>query len=800
MPTTIRDVAKASGVHASTVSRTFTAPRMVNPETRSRVLAVAEAMGYRPNRAARALITGRTHNLGLIVADIANPFFPPLIKASETYARQRDYHLFVADTDEDPVVEEELVQAIARQVDGVLLCSPRMGNGLIDQLGRDVPLVVINRVVAGLPAVVMDVGQGARTAVTHLAGLGHERLILLSGPRGSWTNREIRRSATATARSCGVTLTVHGPNPPTEQAGAAAACHVQRSGASAVLAYNDLMAIGLIDGLLRLGMRVPQDISVVGVDDIPLSRLVRPRLTTVATPTAAAGRAAVDMLLQHGADRRTNAKVTLQTTLVVRDSTGPAPRPRRVATDAVPRKRGANTKSQGVIVMPSTPSPSVDPPSMARRRNGTTRRSMLAVLGLGVPAALVGCGSGSSGSGKPKAEDTGPVELSVFWWGAQARADITDQVLKLYTSKHPNVTFKQQWQGNAGYYDKLATMAAGGTAPDIFQIDDNGLTEYTTKGICLDLKPYVGKEIKVDKFPASLANSGEVRGRVGGIAAAENTPAMFYDKTSVGQLGLTEPSVGMTWDQLIDWGTQVFDKSGGKLYGTMDPSGDYKALEVWLRQQGKDLYTQDGSFGFAADDLTGWFTLWSNAAAKKATPPADLIHNANSGDVAKQLIEVKKGATSFLWSNQLSALQAGTDHQLGLVTYPGDPKGEWARAAMFWSGYSGTKHKSTVVDVINFLANDPDAGKILGAERGLAPNLDVRSLVAPTLKSTDQTSVTFETGLASKFGPTPPVPPKGHSQVKTLLVTAAESVQYKKASPSAAASSFLSQAKAAIAA
>jgi multiple sugar transport system substrate-binding protein len=421
------------------------------------------------------------------------------------------------------------------------------------------------------------------------------------------------------------------------------------------------------------------------------------------------------------------------------------------------------------------------------------------VLGVGVPIALAGCGGGG-GSSKPRAEETGPVELSVFWWGAQSRADITDKVLKLYTQKHPNVTFKQQWQGNAGYYDKLATMAAGGTAPDIFQIDDNGLTEYTTRNICLDLKPYLGSSIKVDKFPESLKNAGLVKGRVGGIPAAENTPAMFYDKTAVGQLGVPEPTVGMSWAQLIDWGAQVFTKSGGKLYGTMDPSADYKALEVWLRQQGKDLYTAEGTFGFATDDLTGWFSLWSDAAKRHATPPADLIHNANGGDVAKQLVETKKGATSFLWSNQLSALQQGTDHQLGMVTYPGDPKGEWARAAMYWSGYSGTKHASTVVSVIDFLVNDPDAGKILGAERGLAPNLDVRSSVAPTLKSTDQTSVSFETGLAAKFGPTPPVPPKGHSQVKTLLVKAAESVQYQKASPSAAASDFLNQAKAAIAA
>jgi LacI family transcriptional regulator len=325
LPATIRDVARASGVHISTVSRTFSAPHLVNPETRSRVLATAETLGYRPNRAARALITGRTHNIGLIVADISNPFFPPLIKAAESQARSRDYHIFIADTNEDAAVEEELVHALAKQVDGIMLCSPRMNNSLIEQLSREVALVVINRLVAGLPAVVMDVGQGARRAVDHLVGLGHRDLALLGGPRGSWTNREIRRAATTAARAADANLAVLGPNSPTEAGGAAAADAVRRAGVTAVLAYNDLMAIGLMEELDRLGMTVPTDVSVVGIDDIELSRRTRPRLTTVATPTPAAGRAAVDMLLQHGDDRRTTAQITLQTELVIRDSTGPGP-------------------------------------------------------------------------------------------------------------------------------------------------------------------------------------------------------------------------------------------------------------------------------------------------------------------------------------------------------------------------------------------------------------------------------------------------------------------------------------------
>lgn len=329
MPATIRDVARASGVHISTVSRTFSAPHLVNPDTRTRVLAMAERLDYRPNRAARALITGRTHNLGLIVADIANPFFPPLIKAAESQARLHDNHVFVADTNEDPAVEEDLVRTLAKQVDGVLLCSPRMSNSLIEQLSRQVPLVVVNRLMTGLPCVVMDLAQGARDAIAHLVGLGHHRIALVAGPRGSWTSREIRKAAAAAARADDVVLTVIGPNPPTEDGGQAVAEAVLREQVTAVLAYNDLMAIGLIEGLVDLRVRVPEDMSVMGIDDIALSRLTRPKLTTVATPTAAAGRAAVDMLLQHGADRRTTARSWLQTELVIRDSTGPAPAPVR---------------------------------------------------------------------------------------------------------------------------------------------------------------------------------------------------------------------------------------------------------------------------------------------------------------------------------------------------------------------------------------------------------------------------------------------------------------------------------------
>ncbi|MFI7706926.1 LacI family DNA-binding transcriptional regulator [Nonomuraea sp. NPDC049480] len=318
MAATIKDVARACGVHVSTVSRTFSAPHLVNPATRSRVLAAADDLGYRPNRAARALTTGRTFNMGLIVADISNPFFPPLIKAAQAQARGRDYHVFVADTDEDPRVEEELIRTFTKQVDGVLLCSPRLSNRMIERLAEDVPFVVVNRRIKGMPSVLMNVAQGAKLALEHLSDLGHRRIALVSGPIGSWTSNEMQGVA---AEAPGLDLVFFGPNQPTEAGGLSVAADVAACGATAVLAYNDLVALGLIEGLAAMEIGVPDQISVVGFDDILPGRLNRPKLTTVAMPAVAAGRMAVDLLLQSGGE---GATVTLDTALIVRESTGRA--------------------------------------------------------------------------------------------------------------------------------------------------------------------------------------------------------------------------------------------------------------------------------------------------------------------------------------------------------------------------------------------------------------------------------------------------------------------------------------------
>ncbi len=420
------------------------------------------------------------------------------------------------------------------------------------------------------------------------------------------------------------------------------------------------------------------------------------------------------------------------------------------------------------------------------------RRRRLLAAALTVPLLM-----GAAACGGDDDSGDGQVELSIFWWGAENRAQLTEKALDLYHQKHPDVTFKKTWQANQGYFDKLATLTAGGNPPDIFQIDDNYIAEYATRNVTLDLTPYQQSgKVDTSKFPEGLWKYGVVDGKLAGLSFGENTQGLVYNKTLLAKHKLPEPTIGMSWDDLISWAANVSKVT--KVPGTQDPSATYQAFWVWIRQQGKDLYNGK-ELGFTEQDVTAWFDLWKKAREQGATPTPDVIHEGNVTDISKQLVVTGKAATSWVWANQMPELKKNTEDELGVVSYPGDPSAQWARASMYFSVFRGSKHKEAAVDVVNFLANDPEAGKILGTDRGLPSNLDIRKEVAAT--TTDpamKASIAVEDQLVPKFGPAPAVPLPGHSKVKTELVKAAEEVQYGRQTPAAAAAAYVAAAKAAI--
>lgn len=322
MAVTLRDVARAAGVSPATASRALSAPDLVAPERRELVRRVARELGYRPNRAARELITGRSGHLCLVVPDLENPFFSAVAKAVQSRARAAGHAVVVADAEEDPLLEAELVGQLGAQADGVLLCSPRMSaDHLAAVAAHDRPVLLVNREGAGLPSVVVDNRDGVRQAVRHLHALGHRRIAYAGGPAGSWS--DARRRDGLAALGLDVEVVDLGAYAPVFAGGVAAADLALGARATAVLTHNDLMALGVLDRLRTRGVRVPDDVSVVGFDDAPVATLVTPALTTVAVPLARLGRTAVDLLL--GPRDEDVPHTVLPVELVVRASTGPAP-------------------------------------------------------------------------------------------------------------------------------------------------------------------------------------------------------------------------------------------------------------------------------------------------------------------------------------------------------------------------------------------------------------------------------------------------------------------------------------------
>lgn len=331
MAATIREVASRAGVSASTVSRTFSRPEKVDAGTRVRVLALAHELGYEPSGAARSLKTGRTGALGIVVPDLSNPFFPDVVRGMQHRAREHGYPVLLADSGEDPGAELALVRTLARNVDALVLCSPRMSDTDLAEAALLRPLVLVNRdapgsLAATVPAVTIDNAGGIQLAVRHLQALGHRRLGFVSGTPTSRSNRERLVAFTEATTTAGLAGVVIGSYAPTVDGGAAAADDALLADVTAVVVYNDIMAAGLLGRLTRLGIELPGRLSIVGFDDISISSLLTPALTTVHIPLAHAGAVAVDRLHAHLTGASSPGQpAPLPTELVVRASTAVAP-------------------------------------------------------------------------------------------------------------------------------------------------------------------------------------------------------------------------------------------------------------------------------------------------------------------------------------------------------------------------------------------------------------------------------------------------------------------------------------------
>lgn len=325
-PATIYDVAREAGVSASTVSRAFARPGRVSFATAEKIRTVAAELGYRSTDLRRPMAEGRQRHgtIALVIADISNPVFFDMIRGAEEEAAKNGYTMLLANTRESGVVEREAIERVMGIVDGIVLSSSRMSDAAIRAMAKQKPTLVMNRGVSGVASVITDNERGMRRAVEHLGELGHRELAYLAGPEASWAHGMRWRSLKEGAHELGLRANVFECVAPTREGGAAVAERVLDSGATAVLGYNDQLAVGFMRRAQASGYDVPGDVSVVGFDNSAVAELAYPGLTSVAAPLHALGAAAVRnlLVLAQGGVQVPARPVVLPTRLVVRASTG----------------------------------------------------------------------------------------------------------------------------------------------------------------------------------------------------------------------------------------------------------------------------------------------------------------------------------------------------------------------------------------------------------------------------------------------------------------------------------------------
>ena len=325
---TIYDVARLCGVSASTVSRTFARPDKVSAATSAKVRAAAEEIGYSARCPMAIQRRAETKLLAITVADFSNPFHNQLVWGAQIASGHAGYELILADFHESSAREKAEHERLLDVADGIVIGSSRLSDPALRKIAAKKPTVVVSREVRGVASLVPDNASGARAAMALLPGLGHTAVPFAGGPEAPWADAARYRAVCDASAAAGHSAQRIGPFLPTFEDGLGAARQLVDRPPTAIIAHNDMLAIGLMHGLQAAGIRIPEDVSIVGIDDVLASRLVTPKLTTIALPALQLGLQAVRnvVALVRGAVPKSDSALVMPVQLKVRESTGPARR------------------------------------------------------------------------------------------------------------------------------------------------------------------------------------------------------------------------------------------------------------------------------------------------------------------------------------------------------------------------------------------------------------------------------------------------------------------------------------------
>ena len=388
--------------------------------------------------------------------------------------------------------------------------------------------------------------------------------------------------------------------------------------------------------------------------------------------------------------------------------------------------------------------------------------------------------------------------LRLIFWGGQDRADRTYQVTDLYEGAG-NPEVDGEFLAWNDYWPKLATQTAGGNAPDVIQMDYRFIVEYATRNAIAPLDDYVGSVLQLGDFDEDQLEGGKVDGKLYGISLGANSVATLINTGAFEEAGVEPPTNAWTYDDIMTKGAAFRDanvRNGMKMMS--DGSYTEPMLDNWLRQQGLSLYTADNKLGFGAEKMVEWFQMWNEFRDAGVIVGAE-DQALDTGPLETTMLVQGKSALMPSNSNQLVGYQALVPDPLNMCGYPriaeGVGGGHYRKPSMFFS--AGTRNPEAAAALINFFVTDPEAGKVLGVERGVPCSAAVREAVAPTLDEQNQIALNFVANLGDLLGPLPPPPPASAGEIDiSLLRTIGQEVSFGAKSPEDAGPEFVESAAA----
>lgn len=432
---------------------------------------------------------------------------------------------------------------------------------------------------------------------------------------------------------------------------------------------------------------------------------------------------------------------------------------------------------------------------------------LAAILMLGLAACGGGAGSGGSGdasggSASPGAGASSPatgtnqeqVELRIMWWGDQKRADITQKALRKFEEKYPHIKVIGEFAPSSSYFDKLNTLLASGTAPDVFFLGGNYI-DYADKGVLLDLGPYVGKQLDLSDMDPALIQYGTYKGKLYHISAGANSRGILVNASMFEKAGIPLPQDDWTWEDFARISKEISQKLGDGYYGTYQ-FGDEGMKGVFLATRGKVFYdTERNQIGFDKQDVIDWFTFWDKLYDEGGvvTPELQVAHPRD--DANKSLVSMGKVAMNLIPSNMFAAHQNLTQDKLTLVLPPKGPSGHGVilESSQGLSGYAHTKHPEEVALLMNFWINDPDAAQILGNDRGVPGTSKMRALLKEKASPVDKVVYDYLDKVAESNKNNPvklSFNPPGYTEWSKLLETSLQEIAFGRKDGKTAAEDF----------